>query len=53
MAMSLHLFVVATQVPNVPENLPFGVALVLIRDGADDERGLHRVSHVAAEEEKW
>jgi len=30
MAMSLHLFVVATQVPNVPENLPYGVALVLI-----------------------
>ncbi len=30
MAMSLHLFVVATQVPGVPENLPFGVALVLI-----------------------
>ena len=30
MAMSLHLFVVATQVPNVPDNLPFGVALVLI-----------------------
>lgn len=30
MAMSLHLFVVATQVPNVPEELPFGVALVLI-----------------------
>ena len=30
MAMSLHLFVVATQVPNVPEHLPFGVALVLI-----------------------
>ncbi len=30
MAMSLHLFVVATQVPNVPEALPFGVALVLI-----------------------
>lgn len=30
MAMSLHLFVVATQVPNVPENLPFGVAFVLI-----------------------
>ncbi len=30
MAMSLHLFVVATQVPNVPESLPFGVALVLI-----------------------
>ena len=30
MAMSLHLFVVATQVPNVPEGLPYGVALVLI-----------------------
>lgn len=30
MAMSLHLFVVATQVPGVPEALPYGVALVLI-----------------------
>ena len=30
MALSLHLFVVTTQVPGVPENLPFGVALVLI-----------------------
>ena len=30
MAMSLHLFVVSTQVPNVPDHLPFGVALVLI-----------------------
>ena len=30
MAMSLHLFVVTTQVPNVPEALPYGVALVLI-----------------------
>ncbi len=30
MALSLHLFVVATQVPGVPEDLPFGVALVLI-----------------------
>lgn len=30
MAMSLHLFVVATQVPHVPDALPFGVALVLI-----------------------
>ena len=30
MAMSLHLFVVATQVPNVPDSLPYGVALVLI-----------------------
>jgi len=30
MAMSLHLFVVATQVPNVPDDLPYGVALVLI-----------------------
>ncbi len=30
MAMSLHLFVVSTQVPNMPEALPYGVALVLI-----------------------
>ena len=30
MAMSLHLFVISTQVPGVPEALPFAVALVLI-----------------------
>ncbi len=30
MAMSLHLFVVSTQVPDLPEHLPYGVALVLI-----------------------
>ena len=30
MAMSLHLFVISTQVPDVPEELPYGVALVLI-----------------------
>lgn len=30
MAMALHLFVVATQVPGVPESMPYGVALVLI-----------------------
>jgi len=30
MAMSLHLFVISTQVPGVPEQLPYGVALVLI-----------------------
>lgn len=30
MALSLHLFVVATQVPNVPDALPYGVALVLV-----------------------
>ena len=30
MAMSLHLFVVSTQVPGVPDALPFAVALVLI-----------------------
>jgi phosphate transport system permease protein len=30
MAMSLHLFVVSTQVPGVPEDLHYGVALVLI-----------------------
>jgi phosphate transport system permease protein len=30
MAMSLHLFVISTQVPNVPEPIPYAVALVLI-----------------------
>ena len=30
MAMSLHLYSVSTQVPNVPEALPYGVALSLI-----------------------
>jgi len=30
MAMSLHLYVVSTQVPNVPPELPYGVALALI-----------------------
>jgi len=30
MALSLHLFVVATQVPGVPDDLPYGVALVLV-----------------------
>jgi phosphate transport system permease protein len=30
MALSLHLFVISTQVPGVPEHLPYGIALVLI-----------------------
>ena len=30
MAMSLHLFVISTQVPGVPEEFPYAVALVLI-----------------------
>ncbi len=30
MALSLHLFVISTQVPEVPDALPYGVALVLI-----------------------
>jgi len=30
MAMSLHLFVISTQVPGVPEHMPYGVALTLI-----------------------
>ena len=30
MALSLHLFVISTQVPGVPEGIPYGVALVLI-----------------------
>ncbi len=30
MALALYLFVVSTQVPHVPESLPYGVALVLV-----------------------
>ena len=30
MAMSLHLYVISTQVPEVPDALPYGVALTLI-----------------------
>lgn len=30
MALSLHLFVISTQVPGVPEGFPYGVALLLI-----------------------
>lgn len=30
MAMSLHLYVIATQTPGVPDALPYGVALVLV-----------------------
>jgi len=30
MALSMHLFGLSTQVPNVPEELTYGVALVLI-----------------------
>lgn len=30
MALSLHLFVVSTQVPHIPDALPYGVALLLI-----------------------
>ena len=30
MALSLHLYIIATQVQDVPEQLPYGIALVLI-----------------------
>jgi phosphate transport system permease protein len=30
MALSLHLFVISTQVPDVPPAMPYGTALVLI-----------------------
>ena len=30
MALSMHLFTVSTQVPNVPEALPYATALVLL-----------------------
>ena len=52
MALSLHLFVVSTQVPGVPEHLPYGVALVLIGMVLADERRLDRLPHVPAREEE-
>jgi len=30
MALSMHLFTISTQVPNVPEALPYGIAIVLL-----------------------
>ena len=30
MALSMHLFTISTQVPNVPEEIPYGTALVLL-----------------------
>ena len=41
MALSLHLFVVSTMVPGVPDNLPYGVALelALTGDPISAERG--------------
>ncbi len=30
MALSMHLFTISTQVPNVPESYPYGTALVLV-----------------------
>lgn len=30
MALSMHLFTISTQVPNVPEHMPYGTALVLL-----------------------
>jgi phosphate transport system permease protein len=30
MALSMHLFTISTQVPNVPEAVPYGTAVVLL-----------------------
>jgi phosphate transport system permease protein len=30
MALSMHLFTISTQVPGVPEALPYGIAVVLL-----------------------
>ncbi len=30
MALSMHLFTISTQVPDVPEALPYGTAIVLL-----------------------
>jgi phosphate transport system permease protein len=30
MALSMHLFTISTQVPDVPKALPYGIAVVLL-----------------------
>jgi phosphate transport system permease protein len=30
MALSMHLFIISTQVPGVPQALPYGTAVVLL-----------------------
>ena len=52
MAMSLHLFVISTQVPGVPEALPYGVALVLISMVLVMNSRLDRVPRVSAGQEE-
>ena len=38
MALSMHLFTLSTQVPDVPEALPYGTAVVLLGVGAGRQR---------------
>ncbi len=52
MAMSLHLFVVATQVPNVPEGAALRRGAGADRHGADHEQRLHRLPYVPAGQEE-
>ena len=52
MAMSLHLFTVSTQVTDVPEALPYGVALVLISLVLAMNALVDRVPHLPARQEE-
>ena len=48
MALSMHLFTISTQVPDVPKALPYGTAVVLLGDGAGRQRAGHRGARPAA-----
>ncbi|MCK7479864.1 MAG: hypothetical protein M0C28_23185 [Candidatus Moduliflexus flocculans] len=48
MALSMHLYTLATQVPNVTESLPYATAVVLLGLGAARQRRRHRAARLAA-----
>ena len=52
MALSLHLFVVSTQVPGMPEQLPLRRGAGADHYGAADEQPVHCIAHVSAGQEE-
>ena len=52
MALSMHLYTLATQVPNVPESLPYATAVVLLGSVLARQRDGDRAAGVAARAEE-
>ena len=52
MALSMHLYTLATQVPNVKESLPYATAVVLLGLGPPRQRRRHRAAGLAARAEE-